>query len=69
MLGKALADLALHGQSKYALHKFSISRKDPNTGKGIIVDVSKDQHRTQSSFGTAQQASGSSLRGLHNTDA
>lgn len=67
MLGKALADMALHGRSKYALDEFAITRKDPKTGKGFIVDEKQNQPLGRSSFAFTQQASGSSLRGLHNT--
>ncbi|OTA99142.1 hypothetical protein M426DRAFT_68352 [Hypoxylon sp. CI-4A] len=62
LLGKALAEMALEGKSQYALKEFAITRKDPKTGKGIIL---KDGQ--QSSFAFATQASGSSIRGLHNT--
>ncbi|KAI5868217.1 hypothetical protein GGS23DRAFT_544570 [Durotheca rogersii] len=67
LLGKALADMALHGQSKYALKEFSITRKDPKTDKGIIIDEKLYQATNQTSFGFAGQASGSSIRGVHNT--
>lgn len=66
LLGKALAEMALHGESKYALREFSITRKDPN-GKGIIIDDNKPHVTAESLFAFAQQASGSSIRGLHNT--
>lgn len=69
LLGKALAEMALQGSSKYALKDFSITRKDPKTGKSIIVEDSdyKANDGEVSSFTFAQQASGSSFRGLHNT--
>ena len=67
MLGKALAEMALHGRSDYALKEFAITRKDPKTGKGIIVDEEQQYALSQSSFAFTQQASGSSIRGLHNT--
>jgi sarcosine oxidase/L-pipecolate oxidase len=67
LLGKALAEMALAGNSKYALEEFSITRKDPKTGKGVIVDQGEPRAPTQSSFAFKQQASGSSFRGLHNT--
>ncbi len=67
LLGKALAEMALYGESKYALDKFSITRKDPETGKGIIIDDNEPQGLAISSFAFTQQASGSSIRGLHNT--
>ena len=67
MLGKALAEMALHGRSDYALKEFAITRKDPKTGKGVIVDEEQEYALSQSSFAFTQQASGSSIRGLHNT--
>ncbi|KAK5996864.1 Putative bifunctional amine oxidase [Cladobotryum mycophilum] len=67
MLGKALAELALTGKSKYALEEFAITRKDPITGKGIIVDGEARHSENVSSFAFKQQGSGSSIRGLHNT--
>jgi sarcosine oxidase / L-pipecolate oxidase len=67
LLGKALAEMALDGQSCYALEQFSITRKDPETGKGIIVEDITRNILEESSFAFTQQASGSSLRGAHNT--
>ena len=63
LLGKALAEMALCGKSKYALNEFSITRG----GGKIIVDDKKSQARAESSFAFTQQAAGSSIRGLHNT--
>ncbi|KAF3930134.1 hypothetical protein ABW19_dt0207857 [Dactylella cylindrospora] len=79
LLGKALAEMVLRGKSKYALKEFSISRKGPD-GKGIIIDDDEsDVTATNSSASTQrvdvvlsapntrpQQASGSSMRKLHN---
>ncbi|KAL7620468.1 hypothetical protein AAE478_009463 [Parahypoxylon ruwenzoriense] len=67
IIGKALAEMALHGRSKYARKEFSITRMDPETGKGIIVDDERRDTFRQSSFAFTGQASGSSIRGLHNT--
>ncbi|KAF3112807.1 hypothetical protein TWF569_010211 [Orbilia oligospora] len=74
LLGKALADMALHGKSEYARGEFSINRKG-DKGETIIVDHSKPQNIAESfpclnleegevqSFGARpQQASGSSMR-------
>lgn len=66
LLGKALAEMALDGGSKYALEEFSISRKDPVTGKGIIVEETGTRVQGLSSFAFAKQASGSSFRRRHN---
>ncbi|KAK6518213.1 hypothetical protein TWF506_005372 [Arthrobotrys conoides] len=82
LLGKALADMALHGKSEYALDHFSITRKDKD-GKGIIIDHSKPHLKEENSFSCVdqdesevydlgarpQQASGSSIRsrGFHTT--
>lgn len=68
LLGKALAELALQGHSSYARKDFAITRKDSTTGKGIIVKEDERDANCLSSFSFAQQASGSSLRGLHNTN-
>ncbi|KAI0012972.1 hypothetical protein F4779DRAFT_643076 [Xylariaceae sp. FL0662B] len=67
LLGKALAVMALHGVSKYALKEFSITRTDPKTGKSIIVDENELRGLAESSFTFMQQASGSSFGGPHNT--
>ncbi|PNP59159.1 hypothetical protein THARTR1_01407 [Trichoderma harzianum] len=68
MLGKALADMALKGSSPYALKEFAITRTDPATGKGIIVeDGSENRSIKNSAFASTHQASGSSFAGLHNT--
>lgn len=67
LLGKALAEMSLNGSSEYARQEFSITRSDPNTGNGIIIDSSKLHTEAGSSFGSMQQASGSSIKGLHNT--
>lgn len=68
MLGKALADMALKGSSSYARKEFAITRTDPATGKGIIVeDGSKNRSTKSSAFVSTHQASGSSFAGLHNT--
>ncbi|KAL7910533.1 hypothetical protein GGI35DRAFT_449032 [Trichoderma velutinum] len=68
MLGKALADMALKGNSSYARKNFAITRTDPVTGKGIIVEDGAENRSTQSgAFASTRQASGSSFAGLHNT--
>ncbi|KAI2464212.1 hypothetical protein F4781DRAFT_83512 [Annulohypoxylon bovei var. microspora] len=67
LLGKALAEMSLNGKSKYAREEFSITRKDPNTGKGIIIDSSELREQAGGSFAFTQQASGSSIKGFHNT--
>ncbi|KAI1501589.1 hypothetical protein F5X99DRAFT_428346 [Biscogniauxia marginata] len=67
LIGKALAEMALNGESQYAIKEFSITRKDTETGKGIIVDETGQNVLADSSFAFTQQASGSSIRGLHNT--
>ncbi|THC88621.1 hypothetical protein EYZ11_011933 [Aspergillus tanneri] len=36
LIGRALRELALGGQSEYARPEFSITRKDPKTGEGLI---------------------------------
>ncbi|KAI0447286.1 hypothetical protein F4803DRAFT_575455 [Xylaria telfairii] len=69
LLGKALADMSLYGKSKYARQEFSITRKDPNTDKGIIIENSDQQEQAESSFAFTEQASGSSIKGFHNTKA
>ncbi|KAI0840793.1 hypothetical protein F5Y06DRAFT_294059 [Hypoxylon sp. FL0890] len=67
LLGKALAEMSLNGTSEYAHEEFSITRRDPNTGKGIIIDSSELHEQAEGSFTFAQQASGSSIKGYHNT--
>ncbi|XDG06314.1 hypothetical protein ABKA04_005929 [Annulohypoxylon sp. FPYF3050] len=67
LLGKALAEMSLNGKSQYAREEFSINRKDPNTGKGIIVESGNAHEKAGSSFSSTQQASGSSIKGFHNT--
>ncbi|CAM1507625.1 Fc.00g072660.m01.CDS01 [Cosmosporella sp. VM-42] len=70
LLGKALADLAVHGKSEYALEEFLITRKDEKTGKGIIEPILErnvDACAVNSSFSFTSQAQGSSCRGKHNT--
>ncbi|KAI0380165.1 hypothetical protein F5Y04DRAFT_282295 [Hypomontagnella monticulosa] len=68
LLGKALAEMSLNGESQYARKEFSITRTDPNTGKGIIiVDNNELLKQVRSSFAFRQQASGSSVKGSHNT--
>src|SRR5690349_11033821 len=67
LLGKALAEMALHGESKYARKEFSVTRKDPKSGKGIIMESGKQYDVAESAFTFRQQASGSSVRGVHNT--
>ncbi|KAI1088079.1 hypothetical protein F5B19DRAFT_29487 [Rostrohypoxylon terebratum] len=68
LLGKALAEMSLNGKSKYALEEFSIKRKDPQTGKGIIIDSQNSHEQSGGSFSTTQQASGSSIQGFRRTD-
>lgn len=65
LLGKALADMALRGGSEYARKEFSITRKDAQTGKGIILEDGETALYAQvSSFpATSHQAAGSSIRG------
>lgn len=68
MLGKALADMALKGSSPYARENFAITRTDPATGKGIIIEGGSENRSTErSAFASTHQASGSSFAGLHNT--
>ncbi len=67
LLGKALAEMALHGESQYALDQFSVTRKNPKTGEGIIVESVNQASVAASAFAFQGQASGSSLRGYHNT--
>ncbi|KAI0410482.1 hypothetical protein F5X98DRAFT_385563 [Xylaria grammica] len=67
LLGKALAEMSLYGESKYARQEFSITRRDPNTDKGIIIDGTEAGKQAESSFAFTQQASGSSIKGFHNT--
>ncbi|KAK3294312.1 uncharacterized protein B0H64DRAFT_400365 [Chaetomium fimeti] len=67
LLGKALAEMALQGESKYALKEFSITRKNPKNGEGIIV-ASKEQIVVARGASSVQgQASGSSVRGVGST--
>ncbi|OJD38024.1 amine oxidase (flavin-containing) [Diplodia corticola] len=70
LLGKALAEMALYGHSEYALEEFEMTRRNPETGAGIIKhDIDSPNHGIhQSSFAREKQASGSSIKGLHNTD-
>ncbi|KAK3313026.1 hypothetical protein B0H66DRAFT_631959 [Apodospora peruviana] len=68
LLGKALAEMALHGKSKYARDEFAITRKDKD-GKGTIVSDSETSLddvpvAKRSVFAFKQQASGSSMRVL-----
>ncbi|EHK19952.1 uncharacterized protein TRIVIDRAFT_193320 [Trichoderma virens Gv29-8] len=67
LLGKALAELALNGRSRYAMEEFSITRKNPATGKGIIQHSLGRFSAAQSSFSVDSQGRGSSLRGYSNT--
>jgi sarcosine oxidase/L-pipecolate oxidase len=76
LLGKALAEMALSGKSDYARKEFRITRKD-DKGRGIIIptpdersdaSMNGDDSMAESAFAFRQQASGSSIRGLHNTD-
>ncbi|KAI0810086.1 hypothetical protein GGR55DRAFT_689257 [Xylaria sp. FL0064] len=67
LLGKALTEMSLYGESQYALPEFSITRTDPNTSKGSIIDSTKLHEQTECSFAFTQQASGSSIKGSHNT--
>lgn len=67
LLGKALSELALTGKSDYALKEFSMTRKNEETGKGIIKDDTKGSTAHDSHFVFACQAEGSSCRGTHNT--
>ena len=69
LLGKALADMALHGKSKSRLKEFWITRKNPQEPhQGIIIEDTADYEAAQqSSFAFVKQAVGSSVRGLHNT--
>lgn len=63
LLGKALAEMALCGKSEYARTEFAITRKDPETGKGIIVDKTEGiEAMSISSSGPKKQAKGSSFR-------
>lgn len=41
VLGKALARMMLDGESEYAREEFSITRKNPETGKSLIVEEAK----------------------------
>ncbi|KAK2596406.1 hypothetical protein N8I77_013297 [Diaporthe amygdali] len=68
LLGKALAEMALRGSSEYARKEFSVTRRDAETGKGIIVENQGiEKHADVSSFSSfSQQASGSSIRRHHN---
>ncbi|KAK4449751.1 putative peroxisomal sarcosine oxidase [Podospora aff. communis PSN243] len=76
LLGKALADMALCGGSKYARPEFSITRKDKKGRSIIVPSIHRDGDNmlvadagvTESAFAFAGQASGSSIRGYHNTD-
>ncbi|KAM7211207.1 putative peroxisomal sarcosine oxidase [Rhypophila decipiens] len=72
LLGKALAEMALHGKSGFEREQFSITRKDKKD-RPILVDDNEDESRGdqlkgESSFAFTQQASGSSFRGHHNMD-
>lgn len=63
LLGKALAEMALCGKSEYARKEFAITRRDPKTGKGIIVDKTEGVEALRiSSSGPKKQAKGSSFR-------
>ena len=68
LLGKALADMALHGKSEFALKEFFMTRKDEESGQGIlIVDGAEGDGPAESAsiFASTQQASGSSIGGFH----
>ncbi|KAI5460638.1 hypothetical protein BGZ63DRAFT_387558 [Mariannaea sp. PMI_226] len=41
LLGKSLAQMILEGESEFAHNAFSITRKNPRTGKGIISEEDK----------------------------
>ncbi|KAI5462015.1 hypothetical protein BGZ63DRAFT_442909 [Mariannaea sp. PMI_226] len=41
LLGKALAQMILEGESEFAHEAFSITRKNPKTGKGILLGENK----------------------------
>ena len=68
LLGKALAEMALNGESKYARKEFSITRKDKND-KPILVETAAphDLGERLSAFSFEGQASGSSVKGVGNT--
>jgi len=67
LLGKALAEMALHGRSEYAREEFAINRKDPKTGNSIIVEEKQNFVMSKSVATFKQQASGSSMRKVHST--
>ncbi|KAI1214155.1 uncharacterized protein F4807DRAFT_406927 [Annulohypoxylon truncatum] len=68
LLGKALADMSLKGESDHTRPEFKIDRKNQVTGRSIIVSNDKPDEQPKSSFDTLEkQASGSSIKGLHNT--
>ncbi|CAI6341399.1 unnamed protein product [Periconia digitata] len=62
LLGKALAEMALSGQSAYAREEFAITRENPKTGESIIAKKNQGHASSLSSFASTQQASGSSMR-------
>ncbi|KAH7169960.1 hypothetical protein EDB81DRAFT_774156 [Dactylonectria macrodidyma] len=61
LLGKALAQMALDGKSKYALSKFAITRKGDGPDKTIIADQGFAAMSINES-GPREQAKGSSIR-------
>lgn len=67
LLGKALAEMALNGESEYARPEFAITRNG-NDGNPILVetDVQRSLEERLSAFSFEGQASGSSIKAVAN---
>jgi sarcosine oxidase / L-pipecolate oxidase len=63
LLGRALKEMVLNGESEYALKEFSINRKDPKTGQGVIANPR--ELNVLNGTSRKQLAKGSSIRATH----
>jgi sarcosine oxidase/L-pipecolate oxidase len=64
LLGKALAEMALNGESRYAREEFSITRKDTHEKPIIVESAPSVLAERLSAFSFEGQASGSSVKGV-----
>jgi sarcosine oxidase/L-pipecolate oxidase len=64
LLGKALAEMALNGESQYAREEFSITRKDKDDKPIIVESAPSVLAERLSAFSFEGQASGSSVKGV-----
>lgn len=68
LLGRALMEMAFHGDSHYKLKQFRIDREDTDKDKSVIKKTKIEGEGTYSCFTMEGQARGSSLQYRHVED-